>query len=78
MPCCQRVLFHALMWNLLVTNADKCRMKCAFLWLCQMDTQQCAQLKNLAADYMQYQNCLEVLFLLESTCLNCTHAAALL
>lgn len=31
------VLFHALMWNLLVTDADGCRIKCTFLWLCQVD-----------------------------------------
>lgn len=36
-PCPWYVLFHALMWNLLVTDADGCRIKCTFLWLCQVD-----------------------------------------
>lgn len=49
------VLFHALMWNLPVTDADGCRIKCTFLWLCQVDMQQRAQLKKLAADYTQSQ-----------------------
>lgn len=52
-PCPWYVLFHALMWNLLVTDADGCRIKCTFLWLCQVDMQQQAQLEKPTADSVQ-------------------------
>lgn len=61
-PCPWYVLFHALMWNLLVTDADGCRIKCTFLWLCQVDTQQRAQLEELTADSVQSQDCLRESF----------------
>lgn len=56
-PCPWYVLFHALMWNLLVTDADGCRIKCTFLWLCQVDMQQRAQLEKPTADSVQSQDC---------------------
>lgn len=56
-PCLWYVLFHALMWNLLVTDADGCRIKCTFLWLCQVDMQQRAQLEKPTADSVQSQDC---------------------
>lgn len=63
-PCPWYVLFHALMWNLPVTDADGCRIKCTFLWLCQVDMQQRAQLEKPTADSVQSQDCWrELLFL---------------
>lgn len=61
-PCPWYVLFHALMWNLLVTDADGCRIKCTFLWLCQVDMQQRAQLEELTVDAVQRQDCLRESF----------------
>lgn len=61
-PCPWYVLFHALMWNLLVSDADGCRIKCTFLWLCQVDMQQRAELEKLTEDSVQSQDCLRQRF----------------
>lgn len=61
-PCPWYVQFHALMWNLLVTDADVCRINCTFLWLCQVDMQPHAELEELTADSVQRQDCLRESF----------------
>lgn len=39
-----------------------CRIKCTFLWLCQVDMQQRAQLEELTVDSVQSQDCLRESF----------------